>query len=112
MRSVIGRTADFLLRSDGSRVAGVSLVERTLTAFPGIGQMQIVQDALDRLTLRIVRARDFSDDTEARLRGEFVSVFGGATRLAFEYVERLSQTPAGKYRFAICNVGRLVERRA
>src|SRR6185369_2132777 len=58
MRSVVGRTADFLLRRDRSRVAGVSLVERTLTAFAGIGQMQIVQDSIDQLTLNIVRTPD------------------------------------------------------
>src|SRR3954468_21927813 len=74
MRSVVGRRADFLLRRDGSRVAGVSLVERTLTAFPGIAQMQIVQDSIEQLTVRIVRGRHFSAATEELLAGEFRGV--------------------------------------
>src|SRR6185436_11340307 len=44
LRRVVGRIADFLKRRDGSRVAGISLIENTLTKIPGIDQMQIVQD--------------------------------------------------------------------
>src|SRR5207253_7378470 len=36
MERVTGRVADYLKRRDGSMVAGVSLVERTLTAIPGL----------------------------------------------------------------------------
>ena len=48
MEHVTGRVADFLVKPDGSKVAGVSLIENTLTHFAGIVQMQIVQNALDR----------------------------------------------------------------
>jgi phenylacetate-CoA ligase len=109
MRSVVGRTADFLLRRDGSRVAGVSLVERTLTAFAGIGQMQIVQDSVDQLTLNIVRTPDFTPDTETQLAREFHGVFGERARLVFAYVDRIPQLASGKYRFAICKVSTLAE---
>jgi Coenzyme F390 synthetase len=47
MERLTGRTADSLKRRDGSRVAGISLVEKTLTAFPGIGQLQIIQEGLE-----------------------------------------------------------------
>ena len=46
MERVTGRVADYLKRRDGSLVAGVSLVERTLTAIPGIEQLQVVQPAV------------------------------------------------------------------
>ncbi len=57
MERVTGRVADYLKRRDGSLVAGVSLVERTLTAIPGIEQLQIVQstsrgDCTERGTCR------------------------------------------------------------
>src|SRR5690606_27231378 len=41
-----GRVADFLRKPDGGQVAGVSLVERTLTKVPGIEQMQLLQEDL------------------------------------------------------------------
>ncbi len=40
LRKIVGRTADFLKRADGGLVAGVSLVELTLTAIEGIAQLQ------------------------------------------------------------------------
>jgi phenylacetate-CoA ligase len=104
MESVSGRVADFLYRRDGSRVAGVSMVERTLTAFPGIEQMQIVQDAIDGLTLRLVRMEGYGPEVERQLVAEFRQVFGPSTRIVCEYVARIPQLPSGKFRFAICNV--------
>jgi phenylacetate-CoA ligase len=104
MERVAGRVADYLKRRDGSLVAGVSLVERTLTAIPGIEQLQIVQPAIDRLLINVVRAADFTAATEAALRQEFQTVFGADIALEFAYVERIAQESSGKYRFSICRV--------
>jgi phenylacetate-CoA ligase len=104
MENVMGRQADYLKCSDGSLVAGVSLVERTLTAFTGISQMQFVQNDLHRLNVKIVKDCSFSQFTESGLRSELQRVFGEPTRIEIEYVSCLEQTRAGKYRFAICNV--------
>jgi phenylacetate-CoA ligase len=104
MESVAGRVADFLFRRDGSRVAGVSLVERTLTALPGIEQMQIVQSSIERLTLKIVRTQGYGQEVERQLIAEFRNVFGDGTIVTVEHLDRIPQLPSGKYRFAICNV--------
>jgi len=104
MESVVGRTADFLVRPDGSLVAGVSLVERTLTAFGGIDQLQLVQQSTAELVLNVVRGRDYSADTERGLRSEMLAVFGPSVTCRFNYADRLAQQPSWKYRFAICNV--------
>ncbi len=44
MEGVTGRLADFLVAAGGSKVAGVSLIECTLTRFAGIRQLQLVQE--------------------------------------------------------------------
>lgn len=104
MERVTGRVADYLKRRDGSLVAGVSLVERTLTAIPGIEQLQVVQPAMERIVLNVVRAPDFSPATEEALLTEFRSVFGPGIDVRPEYVERIPQERSGKYRFSICRV--------
>ena len=104
MERVTGRVADYLKRRDGSLVAGVSLVERTLTAIPGIEQMQVVQSAIDELVLNVVRAGDFTPNTERALLAEFLAVFGPGIRVRTEYVERIPQERSGKYRFSICRI--------
>lgn len=104
MGKLMGRTADFLKRRDGSLVAGVSLVERTLTAFPGIEQMQLVQDMTYRLNVKLVTDITFDITSESKLRKELQLLFGEGITVDLEYVKVLDQTRAGKYRFAICNV--------
>lgn len=106
MERVVGRTADFLVRKNGSLVAGVSLIERLLTNIPGIHQMQIVQNKRDSFLFRIVKGKDFSDvETEVSLRREFQKIFPEAS-MQMEVTDRIPQETSGKYRFAICNIGR------
>jgi len=104
MERVTGRVADYLKRRDGSMVAGVSLVERTLTAIDGIEQLQVVQPSIDQIVLNVVRAPDFSPATEQALLAEFHAVFGPGIDIYASYVERIPQERSGKYRFSICKV--------
>jgi phenylacetate-CoA ligase len=54
MERVTGRVADFLKKKDGTLVAGISLIERTLTKIPGLKQMQIVQERIDEIVVNCV----------------------------------------------------------
>jgi phenylacetate-CoA ligase len=103
MGPVAGRVADFLLRRDGARVAGISLIENSLTKFPGIEQMQIVQEELSRILIRVVPAGDVSAVPREALVGYFEATFPGAT-IDVQLVDLLKQEPNGKYRFSICTV--------
>jgi phenylacetate-CoA ligase len=104
MERVTGRVADYLKRRDGSMVAGVSLVERTLTAIPGLEQLQVVQSSFEDIVLNVVRARDFNAATEQALLSEFRTVFGPGINIRAEYVEHIPQEHSGKYRFSICRI--------
>lgn len=106
MERVVGRTADFLIRQDGSRVAGVSLIENTLTKIPGIDQMQIVQEALDHIVLHVVPSAGFSAATTNALSVYFREQFEGAC-IDLVTVKSIEPEPSGKYRFSICKVQRL-----
>lgn len=104
MERVTGRVADYLKRRDGSMVAGVSLVERTLTAIPGLEQLQVVQPTFDEIVLNVVRAPDFSAASEQALLAEIRTVFGPGINIRAEYMERIPQELSGKYRFSICRI--------
>jgi len=105
MSRVAGRVADFLVRADGSRVAGISLIENTVTSFPGIEQMQIVQESLERIVLNLVPTPNAPVGAAPALVRYFASVFPGAT-IDVQTMSRIPQEPNGKYRFAICRVAR------
>ena len=102
MEHVVGRMADFLLRRDGSRVAGISLIENTLTHFAGLDQMQIVQHAHDQFELVIVRGAGFSDQTATDLTAYFKGQFGEDISIRCTYVQSIQPEANGKYRFSIC----------
>lgn len=99
-----GRVADFLKKSDGGQVAGVSLVERTLTKIPGIEQMQLVQEKLHEIIINRVKGPEYTPATDAALLTEFSHVFGSDVTLVIHDVDKIPQEKSGKYRFSICKV--------
>lgn len=99
-----GRVADFLKKADGGQVAGVSLVERTLTKIPGIQQMQLVQEALNELIINRVKGAEYQAATDVALEEEFHQVFGDHVRLIINDVDKIPQEKSGKYRFSICKI--------
>jgi phenylacetate-CoA ligase len=104
MENITGRVADFLIGKDGSRVAGVSLIENTLTKFPGIDQMQIVQEALELIRLVIVPGKDYSENVALQLVNYFKMIFGEHIEVRIEMTENIRPEPSGKYRFSICKI--------
>jgi len=104
MNNISGRVADFLVRRDGSVVAGVSLVERTLTKFPGVAQMQIVQEDLDHIVLKVVQDTNWSEATGNALVDEFKASVGDHNQVEIEFVAAIPQERSGKFRFAISRV--------
>ncbi len=104
MEKVLGRTADFLVNSDGSRVAGISLIERVLTNNPGIYQMQVIQNAIDRFDVMLVRSPG-CDDVQAlnQFERDFQDIFPSA-RVVSHFVDRIMPEASGKYRFTICRI--------
>ena len=103
MGRVTGRVADFLLSKNGDRIAGISLIENTLTDLPGIDQMQIIQNSLDDLMINIVPGKEFSDDVQSNLIRYFEKVFPD-TVVTVNKVEKILPEPSGKYRFSICRI--------
>jgi phenylacetate-CoA ligase len=104
MEKVVGRVADFLIREDGSLVAGVSLVEKTLTAIKGIEQLQIVQEEINKISLNIVTDENYDEISHKMLVDELLGVFGNNVVLQINNSDRIPQEKSGKYRFSICNV--------
>lgn len=99
-----GRIADFLKKTDGGHVAGVSLVERTLTKVPGIEQMQLVQEQLHRIVINRVKGIEYTPNTDEELLLEFRQVFNSDVELVINDVEKIPQEKSGKYRFSICKI--------
>jgi len=104
MGKVAGRVADFLLKNDGTKVAGISIIENTLTEISGIDQMQIVQETLGLMHLNIVPGAGYSLSTEETLISYFQELFPGEVDIRLHLIKEIKPELSGKFRFSICKV--------
>jgi len=104
LESLEGRVADFLKLPGGGQVAGISLVERTLTKVPGIEQMQLVQSELNHIIINRVKASEYSKTTDQELISAMREVFDEQVSISINDVTSIPQEPSGKYRFSVCKV--------
>jgi len=104
MEHVMGRIADFLIRKDGAKVAGISLIENTLTRFVGLDQMQIIQHELDNFELCIVQGMGFNSQTVSDLTAYFKEQFGENISVRYTYADAIQPEANGKFRFSICRI--------
>ena len=103
---VEGREADYVVTPAGNLISGISLTENFALLIPGTAQVQIVQESLHFLRVRLVKGDDFSDASRRKI-GELVrDTFGPSVRHEVEFVDAIPQEASGKYRFCISNVAR------
>lgn len=101
---VTGRDADFVMTPERKIISGISLTENFSLKIPGVEQMQIDQHALNHLKIKIVRDKDFNDNSARILRELCLKTFGAVMQCDVEYVDKIPQEKSGKYRFVISHL--------
>jgi phenylacetate-CoA ligase len=109
---VEGREADYVTTSGGALVSGISLTENFAMLVPGVAQLQIIQEALDRFVFRIVRGAGFGPESLEQIAQLVAERFGPRSRWDCEFVDAIPQEPSGKYRFCISKVPNAFTRQA
>jgi len=97
-----GRVSDYVVSPhDGSLVFGASLCHYLLAAGPDVGQIQIIQDERDHLTIRLVESCGENAADLSHVREVMNRLFHGAMRMRFEFCSSIPHEKSGKYRFCI-----------
>lgn len=104
LERIDGRIADYVVTPRGELISGISLTENFAVMVPGVAQLQIVQEELDRFVFRIVRGPGFGRDSLATIDSLVAERFGLDVRYECDYVDRIPSEPSGKYRFCISRV--------
>ena len=68
--------------------------------------MQIVQEAVDRLLIRLVPDDGFGDASYRQIEDLVEETFGDSVQYEVELVDAIPQEASGKYRFCISKVAR------
>lgn len=104
LETLTGRTADFLVAEAGFKVAGISIIENSLTRIPGLMQMQIVQEKPLELQVNLVAAPDYGAASEQELVAGLRQMLGQGMLVRLNLVDKIPQERSGKYRFTICRL--------
>jgi phenylacetate-CoA ligase len=97
-----GRVTDFLVSPiDGTLISGASLCHYLVAEGPDVGQIQIVQDAQNHLTVRIVRGSRFREEDLRHFEQVVQRLFHAAMQVTFSFVDSIPREPGGKYRFCV-----------
>jgi phenylacetate-CoA ligase len=95
---IAGRENDFILAPDGRRIAGLNQIARELWHAL---RVQLVQDALDHVTIRVIATREFGSRDGARLMANARAKLSTSTSIDIKVVDRLETTQQGKTPFVI-----------
>jgi len=110
LESVSGRSMESLLRADGSLVSPIYLITLlggTLGSGP-VERFQIVQEAIDRVTLKLVIDGSFAEERVsadvALVQQKLADAMGAGCQVTTERVAEIPRQPSGKYLYTVCNV--------
>jgi phenylacetate-CoA ligase len=103
MSSVEGRANDFITGHDG-RLVSPCLITSVLKVIPGIAHYRVVQESKELLTIKIVKARDFSNYTAQRVRSELEEILGKEMHIDIQLVDEIPEDPPGKIRSMVSKI--------
>lgn len=101
-----GREADYVVTPAGTLVSGISLTENFALLIDGTAQVQIVQETVHDLRIRLVAGDGFGPASRAQIEKLVNDTFGPTVRFEVELVDAIPQEPSGKYRFCISKPAR------
>jgi len=103
---VEGRDADYVVTPAGNLISGISLTENFANLIPGTAQVQIVQETITQLRIRLVTDDTFGDLSRAKIAELVRDTFGESVQHDVELVDAIPQEASGKYRFCISKVAK------
>ncbi|MCG3148780.1 MAG: Phenylacetate-coenzyme A ligase [Verrucomicrobiae bacterium] len=102
LEEVVGRLEDVVVGPDGRELVRFHWVFMDL---PNVVEGQVVQEAVDRLTLKLVTREGFGAAEERMIRERFAERLG-PVQLVIERVSEIPRTERGKFRAVISKVKR------
>ncbi len=103
LRSVIGRTADGFYDQEGTYISTIAL-GTLIDCGPPVAQVQIIQEDLHTLTVRIGATDRVDDSVRQYYTDSLKRLMAGVSEVKFETVDQIKTGTSGKYRFTISRV--------
>ncbi len=102
IHEIRGRTGDVLVTPSGRAFPHISLIVKNLH---GVRQVQLVQEAKARITIRFVPSEDFRESEDERLiLSSFAKAIHEPVDWSLERVEEIPRTRSGKFMSIVSNI--------
>jgi phenylacetate-CoA ligase len=102
LKLVQGRRVDLFKTREGKTVWGGFVSH--LMAMEGIRRFQIVQESLDKVTVRIVKTDAFQTRQLAKIERVIKKAIGEETEVEFCFLDEIQVLESGKFRYTISHV--------
>ncbi|MEC4685151.1 MAG: hypothetical protein VST71_05400 [Nitrospirota bacterium] len=103
MGPIEGRTTDYIKTPEGRIIAGPMAIP-LLCDIQGIMQAQVIQEDINKITIKIRNNEKFNADSRNELIKRSREVFGQSFVLSIKYVDSIPCEPSGKFRFVISRI--------
>lgn len=100
LEDVAGRSLDIIKTPDGKFVPG-EFFPHLMKEFNEIKQFQVIQEAVDRLNIKIVKQKEFSNYRLNFMKNEILKILGNKILVQFDFVADIPLTKTGKHRVTI-----------
>jgi phenylacetate-CoA ligase len=101
---VIGRLQSVVLGSNGRYLPATFFSHFFKEYEYAVARYQVVQEARDRIDIRIIRKSRFTQDTEQEIRRALGRVLGDDMTIRFELVDDIPLGRTGKAQSCICKI--------
>jgi phenylacetate-CoA ligase len=98
---IVGRVEDFILTPDGR---AIGRLDGILKGASNIIEAQLVQQEMDRLTLKVVPAPECTEDNVASVVHNLRLLVGPGMDIETRLVQQIERAPSGKFRFVVSHV--------
>lgn len=98
---IVGRDEDSIVTPDGRVIGRLDFVFKAVDT---VKESQIIQDAVDRLTIKVVPLKDFSAADEHTIMQSLKERVGDGFSVSIEKVSEIPRSPNGKIRYVISNI--------
>ncbi len=103
LKSIEGRSTDFLVAKDGTVMHGLSLIY-IVRDLPGVRQFKIVQESLDIIRILLVTDASFDPACLAGIVSGVKARLGAGVLVEIEQVREIPPEKSGKYRYVVSRV--------
>ena len=97
LKEIQGRTTDFVVAADGTRMHGLALIY-VLRDLPGIARFRIAQESLDLTRVKVVPGSGYSDEVRDSIVRGMRARLGRSVRIEVETVSDIAPEGSGKFR--------------